>query len=156
MASERDPLEELAAEYIERLRRGETPVIAEYQRQHPALAAEIRALFPLMASLEKLKPAPALNSATATFAKAVASRQVQLGEFTVLHELGRGAMGVVYEAEQPSLQRRVAIRSCHACPRSSPKPSSARSSASCARPTLPPVCRIRTSSRYSRAAKITA
>ena len=110
MASERDPVEELAAEYVERLRRGEAPVIAEYQRQHPALAAEIGALFPLMASLEKLKPGPAMNSATATFAKAVASRQVQLGEFTVLHELGRGAMGVVYEAEQPSLQRRVAIK----------------------------------------------
>jgi serine/threonine protein kinase len=110
MASERDPVEELAAEYIERLRRGEAPVIAEYQWQHPALAVEIGALFPLMASLEKLKPGPAMNSATATFAKAVASRQVQLGEFTVLHELGRGAMGVVYEAEQPSLQRRVAIK----------------------------------------------
>ncbi|MGD8377165.1 MAG: protein kinase [Acidobacteriota bacterium] len=34
----------------------------------------------------------------------------RLGEFTLVGEIGRGGMGVVYEAEQESLRRRVALK----------------------------------------------
>ena len=52
---ERDPLEALAAEFTERLRRGESPPVAEYAAKHPQYAEEIRELFATILSVEQLK-----------------------------------------------------------------------------------------------------
>lgn len=42
----------------------------------------------------------------------------RLGQFRILRELGRGAMGVVYEAEQDAPRRRVAVKTLHPLKRS--------------------------------------
>ena len=45
--------------------------------------------------------------------KPAATIPEQLGEFRLLRQIGRGGMGVVYQAEQPSLQRQVALKLVH-------------------------------------------
>ena len=105
---DRDPLELLAAEYMEQLRQGQRPSIEEYAAQHPELAGEIRDLFPTIAVTERLKAQQARSSGG--LATLGAARLERLGDFRLIREIGRGGMGVVFEAEQESLGRRVAVK----------------------------------------------
>jgi len=102
------PLEALAADFIARRRQGEHPSAEEYAAQHPELAAEIRELFPTIGVLEEARqhqePAPAADDRRAR------PKLTRLGDFRIVREIGRGGMGIVYEAVQESLRRRVAVK----------------------------------------------
>ena len=106
--ADRDPVEVLADEFMARQRQGECPTIDEYAAQYPDLAEDIRVLFPTITALEKLK---ARGQRTSDGRASLAgSRLERLGDFRVIREIGRGGMGIVYEAEQESLARRVAVK----------------------------------------------
>ena len=111
-ASEESAVEALADEFLERRRRGETPTMAEYEARFPHLAHEIRAVFPVLGLVEDFKPGdPDLTGSFAGGSGVALGPSMQrLGDFRLLREVGRGGMGVVYEAEQESLGRRVAIK----------------------------------------------
>ena len=53
-APERDPIERIAEEFLERHRRGECPEVTEYTKRYPAHAEEIRELFPVLLIVENL------------------------------------------------------------------------------------------------------
>lgn len=108
-AEDRDPVERLADEFASRLREGETPSIAEYSRRYPQYAEQIEQLFPAVAVMERYR-CQEESQRRAGFRAGRSAAPEFLGDFRIVREIGRGGMGIVYEAEQRSLARRVALK----------------------------------------------
>ncbi|MBI3865392.1 MAG: protein kinase [Planctomycetia bacterium] len=83
--------------YLAELQAGKAPDKAQLLAEHPDLA---RQLEDCLAGIEFVHRT----------AKSPATAPTQLGDFRIIREVGRGGMGVVYEAEQQSLKRKVALK----------------------------------------------
>lgn len=117
--SEREPIEVLVDEYLSSLRAGNRPTVAQYAEAHPHLAEEIKELFPLVAAMEGWKDEEtAAHGGHHSLGGMTIDR---LGDFRMVREIGRGGMGIVFEAVQESLSRRVAIKILPPLSRSSQK-----------------------------------
>jgi WD40 repeat protein/serine/threonine protein kinase len=109
--SAEDPFGQIADEFVEAFRQGKHPSVEEFARRYPEHAEEIRDILPALVLMEKAKsPDDTSNQRRQARAQAAAAPLQQLGDYQILREIGRGGMGVVYEAQQLSLGRHVAIK----------------------------------------------
>jgi serine/threonine protein kinase len=96
-------------EYLEALEAGSQPSRAALVARHPDLAVELGecldALEFVHSTAPRLDATPGPERGPGPLEAGVA-----VGDFRILREIGRGGMGVVYEAEQLSLGRRIALK----------------------------------------------
>ncbi len=112
-----DQLDALICEYLEAADRGRPPEQEEFIAQHPAFAEQLREFFSDWGGL----PDSALKGSTAETqdtpnddgdpAQAKNPLELELEDFELVREIGRGGMGQVFEARQRSLRRIVAVKS---------------------------------------------
>ncbi len=144
-----DSLANLVESYLEKLQAGELVTISAFAQANAEHAEQLRRVLPALELMADLGRSAARTGPDKCATPPIdgidpGSQPTLLGDFRLVREIGRGGMGIVYEAEQISLGRRVALKVLpfaaaldprHAC------------SGSRTRPRRPRSCTIRTSCR---------
>lgn len=108
----REQLSILLDEYLQRLSQGlpcdGQRLVAEHPELAPALELYLANLRELHGAAAAFGGAPPADPPPEDLAPE--DQALRLGDYLLLRELGRGGMGVVYEARQISLARRVALK----------------------------------------------
>jgi eukaryotic-like serine/threonine-protein kinase len=112
-----DRLQDIVAGYLERLAGGQAEDHETLLARYPEFREELIDFFATRDLIEEvaapLREAVQGPLATSHDAQAVSRALAErglLGDFHILREIGRGGMGVVYEAKQLSLGRQVALK----------------------------------------------
>lgn len=102
------PVEILASQFVDEIRSGGSPTVEDYANTYRKLADEIRDLFPAILAMEQLKSE---EEATALRDQVRGEFNIkELGGCRIVREVGRGGMGVVFQAIEHKSRRAVAIK----------------------------------------------
>lgn len=104
----REPVEILASQFVEELRAGMNPNVEQYARRFPLHAEVIRESFPVLAMLEQTR----LHNEAASIRRNMPETFpfTRLGRCDLLCEIGRGGMGVVFQARESGTDHIVAVK----------------------------------------------
>ena len=106
-----NPLDVLADEFSQAIRSGLQPSIADFENRIPERREEVRALLKSIQIFERVSHLEHIRHRQQRKASQFASKPLEIvGDFRIVREIGRGGMGIIYEAEQMSLKRRVALK----------------------------------------------
>ena len=112
MKEECERLGELLDAYLERLRQGDAPAQEAYADANPEFREELLAALPLLVDVEHV----GISHDTPQRAY-YPPPDFSGSDFRILRRIGGGGMGIVYEAHQISLDRKVAVKVLSpACP----------------------------------------
>jgi eukaryotic-like serine/threonine-protein kinase len=106
-AEQTEFLSNVADEFSQHLRDGKPFDVEALIDQNPEVGDELTELLETAAMLERMREQQSLVAGGPVIGHRVPD---QLGEFEIIREVGRGGMGVVFEAVQQPLNRRVAVK----------------------------------------------
>lgn len=104
--TENRSLEELVEQFLEQCRSGNAPEVSAFAAAHPGHASELLNLLPLVLEME------GLNAEITRRLPHQTSEVPELpdSDYRLIRRLGSGGTGVVFEALQLSLNRKVAVK----------------------------------------------
>ncbi len=105
-SDDRSRSEEVLREITSRRESGEEVNPEEYVMKHPEMEEELQMFF---AKLKAERTDEAGSRSGSEMPDAVETPRI-IGDFRIIREIGRGGMGTVFEAEQKSLNKKVALK----------------------------------------------
>ena|SRR5206468_5508545 len=100
----------VADEFRDSRERGDRPQIEDYAARYPQAADLLRKVLGALELIDLSLPGKLQEASRVASAPGGETISGTLGDFRLVREIGRGGMGIVYEAEQISLARRVALK----------------------------------------------